>query len=123
MKDTIYVLPRIDFVGGQNETLNFKLYDYESKEPYDASGCVGNFALVYYSSPFDDPILSKTVTFIRGIEGITNVASVHFDTADTLELHGKFIYQITIKDSSGHAEIPYQGIIIIYNNINQEYIR
>lgn len=123
MKDTIYTLPRIDFVGGQNETLNFRLYDFESKEPYDASGCQGEFAIVYYSSPFDEPVITKSASFIGGVEGITNVASVHLDTSDTLDLHGKFIYQITIKDQRGHVEIPYQGIFIVYNNIDQDYIR
>ena len=42
---------------------------------------------------------------------------------ETVDLFGKFIYQITIQDISGEIEIPDQGILRIANNINKVFNR
>ena len=45
--------------------------------------------------------------------GAKNIASVDLIPDDTLGLYGKYIYQITIKDIDGEAEIPNQGFLLI----------
>ena len=52
-----------------------------------------------------------------------NVLGVTLDPLDTVDLCGKYIYQITIKDINGNIEIPKQGILFITNNINKSFIR
>lgn len=52
-----------------------------------------------------------------------NVLAVTLDPLDTVDLCGKYIYQITIKDINGNIEIPKQGILFIINNINKSFIR
>ena len=52
-----------------------------------------------------------------------NIAKVTLDADDTMELTGKYIYQITVKDRDGMAEIPDQGIMMIANNINKGFLR
>ena len=52
-----------------------------------------------------------------------NVAAVDLEPRDTLGLHGKYIYQITIKDIDGEAEIPNQGFLLITHNINESFLR
>jgi len=49
--------------------------------------------------------------------------AVTLDPLDTVDLCGKYIYQITIKDINGNIEIPKQGILFITNNINKSFIR
>lgn len=50
-----------------------------------------------------------------------NVLRVVLLPEETVDLVGKFIYQITIQDISGEIEIPDQGIIRIANNINKSF--
>lgn len=52
---------------------------------------------------------------------VTNVLRVVLLPEETVDLVGKFIYQITIQDISGEIEIPDQGIIRIANNINKSF--
>lgn len=40
---------------------------------------------------------------------------------DTVDLWGKYIYQISIKDANGVVEIPNQGILYITNNIHKDF--
>ena len=42
---------------------------------------------------------------------------------ETVNLYGKYIYQITIQDMSGETEIPSQGILGITNNIDKAIIK
>jgi len=71
-----------------------------------------------------DPLISKSLTFSIGDDetGVKNIASVDLLPADTLGLWGKYIYQITIKDIDGEAEIPNHGIFFIAHNINESFL-
>ena len=51
-----------------------------------------------------------------------NIAVVDIQPADTVDLYGRFVYQITISDVEGVTEIPGQGIIDIARNIHPEFI-
>ena len=74
----------------------------------------------------EDGLISKMME-IRNSEDdgktVANVLCVVLQPEDTVDLVGKFIYQISIKDSSGEIEIPDQGIIRISNNINKNFSR
>lgn len=52
--------------------------------------------------------------------GVHNILTVDLTKADTLNLFGKFAYQITIVDSTGATEIPQQGVLNIFKNIDTE---
>lgn len=52
-----------------------------------------------------------------------NVAAVDLEPRDTLGLHGKYIYQITIKDVDGEVEVPNQGFLQIVHNINESFLK
>jgi hypothetical protein len=122
MRNDIYTLPQDKFVGGQAVEYRWRLYS-KAKTPFDASGCEGNFALIDYSHKFGESILSKTLTFITGDEGVVNVACVTLDSGDTVELSGKYVYQLIIKDADGNTEIPNQGFFLIYKNINEGFLQ
>ena len=121
MRNDIYTMPTIDFVGGQSNTINWRMYT-RGGSPYNAKGCVGNFSVVDYSDQTGEPVISKIVTFKIGIEGVMNVASVDLAPSDTLHLDGKYIYQLTIKDIYEEAEIPNQGLLMIAHNINKSFL-
>ena len=121
MKHTIYTLPQDSFVAGQTCKYAWRLYR-ESCQPFNAIDCEGAFSVVDYSHKDDDPILVKKVEFVEGDEGMISVASVTLMPQDTVNLDGKFIYQLSIKDVEGNMEIPNQGIFYIANNIHKSFV-
>lgn len=56
-------------------------------------------------------------------ETFYNILFVSLQPDDTVDLFGKFVYQITIKDIDNNVDIPQQGVIYIHNNINKEFVR
>lgn len=121
MQTTVYTLPEISFVGGETQEFNFYLKNHAG-EPFDASGSTVDFAICNYSNKTGAPILSYTPTLLADEAGVASVIVLTIPKEDTALLAGKFIYQITIIDVSGSAEIPNQGIMNIAKNIHQEYV-
>lgn len=124
MRRDIYTLPEVVFVSGQSNTLRWRLFT-PTKRPFNADACIGNFAVVDYSDQTGDPLISKPLEFVVGDDetGVKNVAVVDLEPDDTLGLHGKYIYQITIKDVDGEVEIPNQGFLQITHNINEGFLK
>ena len=122
MRHDVFTLPEIVFVAGQSQTLRWRLLT-EKKVPFNADGCTGNFAVVDYSDQTGDPLISKPLKFLIGDNEVKNVAAVDLEPRETLGLHGKYIYQITIKDVDGEAEIPNHGFLLITHNINESFLK
>lgn len=119
-----YTLPTIDFVGGETQDLAFHVYFYQGKRPFSLSGCSCNFSIVSFRNKTGTPILTKAMKSITNDDGTAdNVLTVTLLPAETVDLCGKYIYQIIIRDIDGDVEIPKQGILYITNNINKTFIR
>ena len=125
MISNVYSLPEINFVGGSSEDLIFHVYcDKDDPKPFGLTDCTANFAIVNFVNKNGAPLVSKAME-VRINEAGTdyNVLVVELKPSDTLDLFGKFIYQVTIKDIDNNADIPQQGIIYIHNNINKDFLR
>ena len=119
-----YELPTITFVGGETRDLAFHIYHYIGKRPYSLSECECTFSLVNFTTKGGKPILSKEMTVIYDETGtIDNVLTVTLESLESVNLFGKYIYQITIQDRDGEVEIPSQGIMYITNYIDKGIIR
>lgn len=119
-----YTLPTIDFVGGETQDFMFNVYFYKNGRPFSLTGCTANFAIVSFTNKMGKPILTKPMEAIFNNEGtINNVLTVTLEPKETVELCGKYIYQIQIQDIDGDVEIPKQGLLYITNNINRGFIR
>ena len=117
-----YILPTIDFVGGETQDLAFNVYFYNGKKPFSLTGCDCNFSIVSFTNKMGAPILSKPMDVIYNDEGtFNNVLAVTLEPSETVDLYGKYIYQIIIKDIDGDIEVPKQGILYITNNINKSF--
>lgn len=80
--------------------------------------------IVSFTNKTGVPILTKPMeSHFNDDVTAENVLAVTLDPLDTVDLCGKYIYQITIKDINGNIEIPKQGILFITNNINKSFIR
>lgn len=123
-----YTLPTVTFVGGSTQELVFRTYFNKGKRPFDLSECTANFAVINYVNKRGEPLISKEMDILQGDawgdeDAAYNIAKVTLDADDTMELTGKYIYQITVKDRDGMAEIPDQGIMMVANNINKGFLR
>lgn len=117
-------LPTVSFVGGETQDFIFNVYYYKGKKPHSLSGCICDFSIVNCTNRRGVPICSKSMT-VKHTEGgaFDNVLAVTLHPSETIDLEGKYIYQITLKDINGDAEIPKQGYLYITNNINKKFIK
>lgn len=118
-----YTLPTISFVGGSTQKLSFHIYDQSDREPLDATTYTAEFSIINYVNKWGDPLIVKEMTLADiGDEGTLNVLTVTLSPTDTVDLAGKYIYQISIKDQDENVDIPNQGILFITNNIHKSFI-
>lgn len=118
-----YTLPILKFVGGSTQDLAFHVYFQSYETPFDLSSCTANFAVINYTNRDGEPVISKAMTVEHDTGSLSNILSVTLLPSDTVDLVGKYIYQVTIRDVAGYTEIPDQGIMFIANNINKNYVR
>ena len=96
-----YSLPTIDFVGGSTQELVFHTFFSQNKKPFDLSSCIASFAVINFINKNGSPLITKTMQVDKSEDGdgtVTNVLRVVLQPEDTIDLVGKFIYQITIQD-------------------------
>lgn len=121
---TQYILPTIDFVGGESATVIFDLY-LEDGRPYeDASGCSVIFTVAHFlDREYGSPLIrldtdGSQVKIYEGPQGKINRVKVFLKSEDTKILSGKYIYQIMIIGGNDKTEIPGQGVLFVTKNIN-----
>lgn len=112
-----YVLPTLNFVGGETQNLEFNVYLYRSTESFDVSGCTAQFSVKNYTNRSGGPVIAKSM----GATG--NKLTVTLSISDTIDLSGKYIYQISMKDGQGNADIPKQGLMYIIDNADKDFLR
>lgn len=119
-----YTLPTVEFVGGSTQKFGFRTYFQTKKNPYDLSACTAYFSVIHYVNKTGEPILSKEMEIDESSQdsGVQNLLKVTLLPEETADLSGKFIYQITIQNASDEVEIPDQGLLYIYRNIDRERI-
>lgn len=122
-----FTLPTVQFVGGSNQDFRYHVFDHLQSDPYDLEGCTAEYAIVNFYNRYSTPVVKKSMTVIEGDSDINgdetrNVLKVLLSASDTKELEGKYIYQISIKNSTGSVEIPNQGIMFISNNIDKSFV-
>lgn len=110
-------LPTISFVGGATKNLYFSFLDAGGSD-VDVSSYTVTFSIVSAVHRFGKPIKTKPMQ----ISGDNSVMSVSLSPSDTVDLFGKYIYQISIIDAAGDAEEPRQGEMYIYQNIDKSAI-
>ena len=120
-KSDAYQLPTVEFVGGETQRLSFQFFRTTYSNMVPLTSTTSNFSVISSHNKRGSPIISKSMEIRLGDDGLTmNVLYVELDSSETLNLFGKYIYQIVIKDVDGDIEIPMQGIMYVTNNINQQ---
>lgn len=117
MQTCIYTLPELTFVGGKTQELNFRLLEKDGSL-FNAKNCTGNLSICNYSDKVGISTVSLTPTFVANGTKIIHILHAVLPAEQTVELCGKYIYQIIIMDDHNQIEIPNQGILYITRNIN-----
>lgn len=127
MLNTIYTLPDVEFVGGETSEFLFPVYKDEKKVvPLDLSGCTATFDVINIINKNGVPLVSKSMQSKQcdplDETSPYNILWVVLTSSDTVDLCGKYIYQITIIDNKGNTALR-QGVLQIHGNINRKLLR
>lgn len=118
--EKVFNLPSLSFIGGETEEIKFRLCT-ESGGLFNAEGCRASFSLIQYGNRYGEAIIKKDARILTGEGGKLCYASVVLTPSDTVDLFGRYIYQLCIINDSGTIDIPGQGICDISKNIYPEY--
>ena len=119
-----YELPTLEFVGGETQDLAFHIYFYKNKQPFGLNGCTASISVVGFTNRGGTPVLTKEMkTAFNDDVTVENVLTVTLLPEETVDLNGKYIYQISIRDIGGDVEIPKHGIMFVTNNIDKGFIK
>lgn len=121
IREKVFNLPSLSFIGGETEELKFRLCT-ESGGLFNAEGCRAYFSLIQYGNRYGEAIIKKDARILTGEGGKLCYASVTITPSDTANLFGRYIYQICVINDGGIVDIPGQGICDITKNINPEYV-
>lgn len=94
---------------------------------FDAFDCEVDCSITRFGASDAGQKANFPCDIVRDERGILSVVRVRPKPADTINLWGKFIYQITLKRPrddrvSGWIDIPMQGLLFIGQNVNAEFI-
>ena len=120
MQKNIYDLPEISFISGGTEIFHFRLFT-AGKNVFNASGANATFSVVSSVNRMGTPIISKSMGVIANNDGVESILTITLTPSETVELFGKYIYQIILIDFSGEVEIQ-KGVLRISNNIDKDVI-
>lgn len=109
-----FTLPTLHFTAGETQVLIFRFFN-KSKQQINSADLECTFSLIHYSQRFSQPLFVLNGEILQQDE--VSSSKIKINSEETLNLFGKFVYQISIKDIKGNVEIE-QGIMEIYKNTN-----
>jgi hypothetical protein len=121
MVNNIYNLPKLSFIGGGSQKFRFRLVTPRGGS-YDANGCNAVFSLINYSNKNGEPLVVKNASLEIGDDGVPNIAVVELLPEDTVDMYGRYVYQLSIRDAWDEVELPGQGLIDITRNTYRKFI-
>jgi hypothetical protein len=121
VQTTIYTLPEISMVGGATREIRFRLRTPQGL-PYDADGAAADFSVCNFSNKNGFPLFSLTPEALPDENGLQSVLAVTLTSAVTVNLFGKYVYQLTVVDAFDRVEIPNFGLLYVSRNIHQTYL-
>lgn len=113
-------LPDWEFVGGVTQEYDFTLRA-ENGYYYDIPGATASLAIAPFANQ-QAAVVVKSGAIIANAAGANCIAHFLLDKNDTVNLHGKFIYQITVKNTDGTIAPPMRGRMFIIENIDKAFV-
>lgn len=121
MQTEIYTLPEWDFVGGETQRRGFTLLRSTGAE-YDLPSAQAELAVVDFMNPSSAACIVQQVPVQLNRDGVSCEVSFTLSPADTVDLAGKYMYQITVRDVNGNTSIPRRGKMYIIENLDKTFV-
>lgn len=119
--ELLFSLPDWDFVGGSTQKRIFTMTS-TSGVVYDYPGSSASISIIEYVNR-GTPVLTKTATVGKDANGKYCEVTVALSPSETLNMCGKYIYQLSIKDAAGNYSIPMYGAMHVADNINKAFVK
>ena len=99
-------------IGGDTEKIIFEAIN-EYANVADINGCTATFSICRYDERYNDSAIPIADTIIS-----SNTVIVNFAPEETIDLHGKYIWQLSIYNAELHKLASAQGSVTIFKNID-----
>lgn len=110
-------LPDYTMNAGEARTLTIPVYNSADKQ-IDMTDMAARFAISDPINQDSEPFVVKTCSIVASDQYDYTVLSVELDAADTINMCGQYVYQITIKDVDGRPGVL-KGILTIAANYDK----
>jgi hypothetical protein len=117
LKNEVLAFDTVTVEAGEAQTLNFVLRT-KSGEPFNSATTTANFAVIDFLNRDSGILITKSVPTSVGDGGLRDLVVINLVYADTANLAGKYIYQLSLRDADGKTVVPGQGIFIVNKNAN-----
>lgn len=121
LMEPIYNLPKIHIIGGEYQQLVFN-FKTPSGESYTTQGYNIDFSAVKWGNVESNPDITKSGTMTLNETRTGSIVEFELLPEDTVELSGRYVYQIIIMIDKKKIKIPGKGILEINRNIHPQYI-
>ena len=121
MQTKPFSLPEWSLAGGETRRRTFTLYQDENGLVYNIPGASAQIAVVDFVNQHSEAKFTKPAEITMNDDGQYCEVLVELSPTDTVNLHGKYIYQLTIKDANGNVA-ALKGIMYISENVDKAFI-
>lgn len=113
-------LPAYHMTAGSTKSFYIPIFNPSGKR-IDATGMTARFSISDYVNYNCTPFVTKNCSVVTQQSDPVAALFVELDAADTIDLYGKFIYQVTAKSADGDIG-PMRGILTISPNYDKEAV-
>ncbi|MGM9608349.1 MAG: hypothetical protein ACI3XJ_12675 [Oscillospiraceae bacterium] len=113
-------LPDYDMNAGEARTLTIPIYNSADKQ-IDMTDMAARFAISDPINQDSEPFVIKACSIVTSADSDCAVLRVELDAADTINMCGQYIYQVTIKDADGRQGVI-KGVLTIAANYDKAAI-
>ena len=121
MRTNGFILPDWFFIGGNSEIKGFDLTKPDGSL-YNFQNGTCRLSIVDFINRSSAPSIIKTADITADKNGVYNHVVFELLPQDTVDLYGKYLYQLSVRDDSGGISIVGQGIVRIKRNIDPGFI-
>lgn len=107
-------LPEYHMTAGESKNITIPIYN-TAKKQIDATGMTARFSISDFVNIASEPLVTKSCSVIVQDGELMAVLFVVLEPEDTVNIYGKYIYQITAKDSQGSLGVL-RGVLHIAPN-------
>lgn len=109
-----YTLPPWEFVGGETKEQQITLR-HENGTPYELGAATVTMTIGDFVNRDATPASTTDQAIIEDNQGTSCILRLSLTENDTKDLHGKYLYVVTIEDADGN-KAKLRGVMLVYDD-------